>query len=96
MRSPVAAASRVVMFGWLVLHGKILNMDNLRRGKIVANACPMCLDDEENLLLKCRKVQMLWDLVIGWFGWCWILPNSIQDLLESGKSPIGSRRGKEK
>lgn len=50
-------APRVQAFGWLAIHGGILVIDNLRRrGVIVVNACPLCLEDEEiidHLILNC-------------------------------------------
>lgn len=41
---------RVMVFYWLALQGGILTMDNLRRRrKIIVNACPMYLANEESI-----------------------------------------------
>ena len=62
---------RVMVFSWLALRGGILTMDNLcRRRKIIVNAYPMCLADEESvdhLLLNCRVAKGLWFEVLSWF-----------------------------
>ena len=74
-------------------------MDNLkRRGKIVVNACPMCLKDEEivdHLLLRCKIAMKIWNTFLTWLGCSWVPPNQIQDLFTALKSPIGSHKGKE-
>ena len=64
-------------------------MDNLtQRGKIVVNACPMCLEDEEtidHLLLRCNGAVKIWNTVISWFGCNWVFPNQIQNLFMAGQ-----------
>lgn len=81
------APPRVLAFGWLVLQGGILTVDNLRcRRKIIMNACPMCLADEETVhhfLLYCSVAQELWIGVLSWFDCSWIFPHSINELFES-------------
>lgn len=38
------APPRVLVFGWLMLQGSIMTMDNLqRRGMVVVNAYPLCI-----------------------------------------------------
>eukprot|EP00268_Persea_americana_P028665 TRINITY_DN277_c2_g1_i3.p2 TRINITY_DN277_c2_g1~~TRINITY_DN277_c2_g1_i3.p2 ORF type:complete len:121 (-),score=18.84 TRINITY_DN277_c2_g1_i3:193-555(-) len=75
---------------------KILSMDNLRRrGKILVNACPMCLEEETVLTPNCRVANMIWNSVLGWFSCSWAFPMSIQDLFKSWKSSISHPRGKE-
>ena len=95
----VQGPPRIVVFGWLVLRGRILTMDNLkRRGKILVNACPMCLKDEEtigHLLLRCNNAVKIWNTVINWFGCSWVFPKHVQVLFMAWKSPIGSQKGKE-
>ena len=74
-------------------------MDNLkRRGKILVNACPMCLEDEEtidHLLLRCNSATKIWNNIISWFGCSWVFPKNIQDLFMAWKSPQRSHQGKE-
>ena len=74
-------------------------MDNLkRRGKIVVNACFMCLEDEEtidHLLLRCITAVKIWNTVICWFGCSWVFPKNVQDLFMAWKSPLGPHKGKE-
>ena len=93
------APPRVVAFGWISLRRRILTLDNLRkRGKIIVNACPMCLEEEEtvdHLLLSCKCAIKIWNSVISWFGCKWALPELLQQLFEAWKPPIGSKKGKE-
>lgn len=104
-RSPVAgvrkikAPPRVATFGWPVLHGRILIMDNLRRRRrITVNACPMCSADEEtvdHLLFSCKVSQSLWISILAWFGSNWVFPSLILALFECWKTLTNSPKGKE-
>lgn len=89
---------RIIAFGWLALHGSILSMDNLRqRNRILANACPMCLADEElvdHLLLRCKVAQALWTSVVRWFGCWWTFPGSVRELFQAWHVRTHSPRGK--
>lgn len=53
-----------LIFGWLVLRGCILSMDNLRRrNMIIINACPLCLSGEESVdhvLMNCLMAHQVW------------------------------------
>ena len=79
---------RVMVFNWLVLRGGILTKDNLcRHRKIIVNACPMCLADEESidhLLWNCKVAQGLWSKVLSRFHCSWAHPRSICGLLRHG------------
>lgn len=64
----------------------------------MANAWPMCINDEESvdhLLLKCWVAQELWNSVFSWFGCCWVLPNSLVDHFVEWKVPLRTSREKE-
>lgn len=53
---------------------------------IIVNACPMCLNDEENvdhLPLNCRVAQGLWSILFSWFGCSSVLPSTICGLFEN-------------
>ena len=75
------------MFSWLALRGGILTVDNLHlRKKIIVNACPMYLADEESvdhLLLNCKVAKGLWSKVLNWFHCNWTHPRSIRGLFEA-------------
>ena len=93
------APPRVVAFGWIALRRRILTLDNLRkRRKIVVNACPMCLEDEENVnhhLLRCRCVVKIRNSVISWFGCKWAMPKLFQafsTFLRRGNFASGLRK----
>ena len=90
---------RVVIFGWLAIRKRILTQDNLRkRGRIVVNACPMCLRGEESadhLMVTCKTAHYVWRSVIGWFDCCWVFPNSLPELFQAWKALIRAPRGKE-
>ena len=93
------APPKVVAFAWISLRRRILTIDNLRkRGKIIVNACPICLEDEENAdhpLLQCRCAVKIWNSVLSQFGCSWVMPEGIQQLFEAWNSPIGNPKGKE-
>ena len=88
---------RVIAFGWIVLLGGILTMDNLRRCKvIVVNASPTCLANEESidhLLLNCSLNQRIWRSIFSWFKFCGPLPNSTPSLFGFWRLGVGSKRG---
>lgn len=75
------APPRVLVSTWLALHGRILTVDNLcRRNRILVNACPMCLVDEEtvgHLLLGSQVAGVLWNSVLSLFGCNGVLPQCI-------------------
>ena len=89
---------RVMVFSWLALRGGILTIDNLRRRrKIIVNACPMCLADEESvehLLLNCKVAKGLWSEVLSWFHCSWTQLRSIRGLFEAWLLEVGSNRGR--
>lgn len=67
------APPRVIAFGWLTLRGRVLTLDNFHwRGRIIVNACPMCLANEEtvdHIFLNCRFTQLYggpWSSYGGW------------------------------
>lgn len=81
------APPRVVAFGWIALCGGILTMNNLSCGKrIMVNACPVCLVDEEtvdHLLLRCRDAKVLRSHFLRCFDCRWAFAQSIREALES-------------
>ena len=64
----MTALPRVIAFGWIVLLGGILTMDNLRQCKVViVNACLTFLANEESidhLLLNCSLAQSIWRSIL--------------------------------
>lgn len=75
---------RVVAFAWLALFGCILTNDNIRkRNNILANGCPMCLNEVEfvdHLMVSCEFAHFLWFAVFQWFGLSWVSPSSLGSL----------------
>lgn len=64
---------------------------------IIVNACPMCLNDEENvdhLPLNCRVAQGLWSILFSWFGCSSVLPSTICGLFENWHLVLRSDRGR--
>ena len=89
---------RVIVFSWLALWGGVLTMDNLSwHRKIIVNACPVCLVNEESvdhLLLNCKVAQGLWSEVLNWFHCSWAHPRSIGGLVEAWLLEVGSIKRK--
>ena len=79
------APLRVAFFVWLVALGKILTVGNLRKKNMVlVNRCRMCKKDEESIdhwLLHCEYAQFLWDAFFSRFGFAWVMPRGVVDLL---------------
>ncbi|XP_059657206.1 uncharacterized protein LOC132303802 [Cornus florida] len=79
------APTRVAFFVWTAVWGKILTIDNLRRrGNCTVNRCCLYKDDEESvdhLLLHCPVANDCWNLIIGLFGMCWVMPRSTKELI---------------
>ncbi|XP_059630150.1 uncharacterized protein LOC132273143 [Cornus florida] len=80
---------KVAFFAWTSVLGKILTQDNLRRrNQVVVNRCYMCRRDEESvdhLLLHCPLAKDCWDLMLGLFGFMWVMPGSSRGLIEAWK-----------
>lgn len=94
----IKAPPRVVIFGWIAIWKRILTFDNLRRGRIAVNGCPMCLREESmdhHLMVNCKSAQYIWHLVVNWFGCCWIFPRTPPELFQVWRAPTGIPMGKE-
>lgn len=83
----------------LALWKRILTMDTLRRrGMTIVNGCPLCLRYEgsvDHLMLNCKTTQSIWMTMVGWFECSGVLPNSLIELFQAWKAPLGYPRGKE-
>ena len=63
----------------------------------IVNGWPMCFRHEESvnhLMLNCKTTRFIWMSVVGWFEFCCALPNSLLELFQAWKAPIGDSRGK--
>lgn len=92
------APSRVIAFGWTVILGRILTMNNLQeRKKILVNGCLMCLAEAEtvnHLLLNCKVAQKLWNSILTWFDCSWLMPTRLSIMFEAWSLLMGSVRGR--
>ena len=63
---------KIGFFTWEAFWDKVLTLDQLnRRGKVLANRCFLCEEDEEtinHLLVHYKKVKMPWDLFLSIVG----------------------------
>ena len=80
---------KIGFFAWEASLGKVLTLDQLKcRGRVLANRCFLCKEDEENidhLLVHCKKVMMLWDLFLLIVGTSWVFPGLVIQTLFPGK-----------
>ena len=64
--------TKVVFFAWEAMWGKVLTLDRLqKRGWQLPNRCYLCSCEEEtvnHILLQCRVVRVLWEIVFVLFG----------------------------
>ena len=76
----------------------MLTLDNLKRGRALANRCFLCGEGEEMvdlLLIHCSKTRILWELLLAILGVSWVFPLSVKEILLSWKcSFMGKRRKK--
>jgi len=84
----VKAPSRVVFFMWTEILGNILTMDNLRkRTGIVVDWCCMCMKSRkfiDHLLLHCEVARDLWNSLFKLFGFVWVMPRRVIELVSWG------------
>ena len=70
---------------WTEAYGQILTLDNLiLRGCPLANRCCICCCNEESvdhLLFFCPIAHSLWTYMPRLFGFDWVMPGSVADLL---------------
>jgi hypothetical protein len=78
------ASISYAFFTWMTALDKILMIDNLRRqGLTLVNWCCLCKKSEEtvnHLLIHCEFTSELWHLVLGLFGFSWVMPGNILEL----------------
>ena len=81
----VKVPRRVSFFVWSVTWNKILTGDNLRlRGFNFGDWCIMCCHCGEmvdHVLLYCEMAHRLWSFVFTTFGFSWVIPRLVLDLL---------------
>ena len=72
---------KIGVFAWEASWGKVLTMDQLKRGGLtLVNRCVMCEEDEEtidHLLIHYKCAKMLWDLFLSIVGISWVFPHSV-------------------
>ena len=69
-----------------------------RRGRILANRCFLCEEEEtvDHLLLHCLKSKLMWDLLLAIVGVNWVLPLIIREaFLSWSESFVGKKKKKE-
>ncbi|XP_028090503.1 uncharacterized protein LOC114290742 [Camellia sinensis] len=83
------APPKVKFFGWLAWQGKVKTSSFLQRiGILEVNAdvgCAFCQDEVEtvnHILLFCPSVWLLWSHIMKRWGVQWVIPNSVQGLLQ--------------
>ncbi|XP_028087859.1 uncharacterized protein LOC114288538 [Camellia sinensis] len=82
------APPKVQCFGWMAWLGKIKTLSFLHRiGILTGNVnldCVFChneIETVEHILLYCHFVWLLWSNIVRWWGMQWVLPGSVNGLL---------------
>lgn len=83
------APPKVKFFGWLAWLGKVKTSSYLQRIGILDKAanvsCVFCQNEVESvnhILLFCPFVWLLWSQIMKWWGVQWVMPNSVEGLLQ--------------
>ncbi|XP_028118586.1 uncharacterized protein LOC114316135 [Camellia sinensis] len=83
------APPKVKFFGWLAWLGKLKTSSYLQRIGILDEAanvsCSFCQNEVESvnhILLFCPFVWLLWSQIMKWWGVQWVMPNSVEGLLQ--------------
>jgi hypothetical protein len=84
------APSKVIVFSWQALLGRLPTRDNLVCRRIlpsgVASWCPWCegqVESENHLLVTCPLAWAVWALVHRWFGVVSVVPSTLASMCES-------------
>ena len=89
---------RVAFFVWTAAMNRILTTNNLRKRRaIVLDWCYMCKKSGEStshLLLHCPVARELWNFIFSLFGFQWVMPEGVMELLDCRW--FGSGRSKTK
>ena len=90
--------TKVGFFAWEASCGKILTLDNLKKGRDLANRCFLCEKEEEtvdHLLLHCSRTRVIWELLLAIVGVKWVFPMSVREtILSWGGYFVGKKRKK--
>ena len=91
-------SQKLVCFTWEAAWGRILTLDKLQRRSVsLVNRCFLCQQFEEpidHLLLHCRKMRVLWELLFSLFGTMWIMLGSMGEMLLGWKGAFFGKRMK--
>jgi hypothetical protein len=83
----------VVFFAWPASLGKILTIDNLRKGHIiVVNWCCMYKKSRESvdhLLLYCEIASALWNAIFNSVELAWVMPSQVVDFFAFWRGQVG-------
>ncbi|GAU14645.1 hypothetical protein TSUD_97090 [Trifolium subterraneum] len=84
------APSKVIVFSWQALLGRLPTRANLAYRGILPNGvgswCPWCegiVESEDHLLVTCPLAWAVWSLVHRWFGVVSVVPVTLSSLCES-------------
>ena len=90
--------TKVVFFAWEATWGKVLTLDRLQKRRWqLPNRCYLCGCEEEtvnHILLHCRVVRVLWEIVFVLFGIQWVFPSTVKEVLISWRDPFVGKKKK--
>jgi hypothetical protein len=73
-------------FVWTAALGKILNLDSLRKRKVIVVEwycmCKKSGESIDHLFLHCEAARELWNVIFSLFGVEWIMPRRVIELLD--------------
>lgn len=82
------APPKMQFFGWLAWRGRVKTVEFLHRIGVlddqVSVLCPLCTNAVESIshvLLHCPPVWRVWSELVNWWGMCWVVPCTVEDLL---------------
>ena len=89
--------TKVGLFSWEASWGKVLTLDNLKKGRALANKCFLYGKEEEtvdHLLVHCPQTRVIWELLLAIVGVKWVFPLSVREALLSWGGSLVGKKGK--
>ncbi|CAM8956998.1 unnamed protein product [Rhodiola kirilowii] len=97
-RWKIRTPPKVEMLVWRLYHDSLPTRDILARKEVLSSGqnlnCELCdqhVESVDHLLLICKWSWRLWTWCLRWWGFCWVVPPTMKDLLQGWVIPKTSK-----